>query len=116
MSDYLPDVGHIVWLSLDPRRGREQAGRRPFLVLTPSAYNEKTSLVVGCPVTSHVKGYPFEVPLANEPAVPGSVSGVVLADQVKSLDWRKRRADFAGEVSQTTLKATRALIATLLVI
>ena len=114
MSGYLPDVGHIVWLSLDPRRGREQAGRRPFLVLTPLAYNDKTSLVVGCPVTSHVKGYPFEVPLGDEPGVAGSVSGVVLADQVKSLDWRKRRADFAGEVSQTTLKATRSLIAILL--
>lgn len=114
MSGYLPDVGHIVWLSLDPRRGREQAGRRPFLVLTPSAYNDKTSLVVGCPVTSQIKGYPFEVPLADETGVAGSVSGVVLADQVKSLDWRKRRADFAGEVSHVTLNATRSLIAILL--
>ncbi|HEY0382078.1 MAG TPA: type II toxin-antitoxin system PemK/MazF family toxin [Candidatus Elarobacter sp.] len=107
-------MGHIVWLSLDPRRGREQAGRRPFLVLTPSAYNDKTSLVVGCPVTSQIKGYPFEVPLADETGVAGSVSGVVLADQVKSLDWRKRRADFAGEVSHVTLNATRSLIAILL--
>jgi len=114
VNDYLPDVGHIVWLSLDPRLGHEQAGRRPFLVLTPKAYNEKTSLVVGCPVTSRAKGYPFEVPISHAPGLAGDISGVVLTDQVKSLDWRKRRADFAGEVSATTLKATRSLIGVLL--
>jgi mRNA interferase MazF len=114
VSDYLPDVGHIVWLSLDPRLGHEQAGRRPFLVLTPKAYNDKTSLAVGCPITSRTKGYPFEVPLSDSPGTSGDVSGVVLADQVKSLDWRKRGAAFAGEASQTTLKATRSMIAVLL--
>lgn len=107
---YVPDVGHIIWLSLDPQQGREQAGRRPFLVLTSQAYNVKTSLVVGVPVTSARKGYPFEVSL---PA--GSrVTGVALADQVKSLDWRARRADFAEEVPARTLRHVRGLIATLL--
>jgi mRNA interferase MazF len=109
-APYVPDAGQIVWLSLDPQRGREQAGRRPFLVLSPRAYNAKTSLAVGVPVTSVRKGYPFEVPL-----VPGRrVSGVALADQVKSLDWRARFADYAEDVSSSTLRDVRVLIATLL--
>jgi mRNA interferase MazF len=107
---YVPDVGHIVWLSLNPRRGHEQAGRRPFLVLSPRAYNEKTSLAVGVPVTSVAKGNPFEVPLAAR----GRVAGVVLADQVKNLDWRARRAEYADDVQLSTLRSVRALIATLL--
>ncbi|HTV73446.1 MAG TPA: endoribonuclease MazF [Candidatus Acidoferrales bacterium] len=109
-APYVPDVGHIVWLSLDPQRGREQAGRRPFLVLSPRAYNAKTSLAVGVPVTSVRKGYPFEVPLDSN----GRISGVALADQVKSLDWRARLADYAEDVPLTTLQRVRALIATLL--
>ena len=108
-SDYIPDVGHVIWLSLDPQRGREEAGRRPFLVLSPRAYNAKTSLAVGVPVTSMRKGYPFEVALAA-----GRISGVALADQVKSLDWRARLADFADEAATETLRDVRALIATLL--
>jgi mRNA interferase MazF len=99
-----------VWLSLDPRRGREQAGRRPFLVLSPRAYNEKTSLAVGVPVTSASKRYPFEVRLA----AAGRVTGVALADQVKSLDWRARRAEHADDVPLSTLRAVRSLIASLL--
>ena len=107
---YVPDVGHVIWLSLDPQQGREQAGRRPFLVLSPQAYNVKTSLAVGVPVTSARKGYPFEVLLPTG----GRVTGAALADQVKSLDWRARRAEFAEEVPQRTLRDVRALIATLL--
>jgi len=110
VEQYVPDIGHIVWLSLDPQAGREQAGRRPFLVLTPKAYNEKTSLVVGCPVTSRLKGYPFEVSLTRQ----GEIHGVILADHVKSLDWRERNAAFAAAVDPTTLRSTRILIATLL--
>lgn len=110
VDEYVPDVGHIVWLSLDPQRGREQAGRRPFLVLSPRAYNAKTSLSVGVPITSKRKGYPFEVPLT----AGSSVAGVALADQVKSLDWRARLADFAEEVSPGTLHSVRRLLATLL--
>lgn len=109
-APYTPDVGHIIWLSLDPRLGREQAGRRPFLVLSPSEYNAKTSLAVGVPITSVRKSYPFEVGLPAS----GRVAGVILADQVKSLDWRARHADFADEVPPRTLRAVRTLLATLL--
>ncbi len=110
VEPYVPDTGHIVWLSLDPQRGREQAGRGPFLVLSPRAYNAKTSLAVGVPVTSQRKRYPFEVPLA----AGSSIAGVVLADQVKSLDWRARFADFAEEISPATLRRVRKKLATLL--
>ena len=85
-SRYVPERGDVVWISMDPQAGHEQAGRRPALVLSPAAYNRKTSLALLCPITSQVKGYPFEVPLPE--GVP--VRGVVLADQVKSLDWRAR--------------------------
>lgn len=110
VASYVPDVGHVVWLSLDPQRGREQAGRRPFLVLSRRAYNVKTSLSVGAPITSERKGYPFEVPLQ----AASSIAGVVLVDQIKSIDWRARLADFAEEVSPATLRAVRRLLATFL--
>lgn len=87
-----PDRGHLVWISLHPQSGHEQAGRRPALVLSPASYNGPVGLALFCPVTSNVKGYPFEVPLPA--GLP--VSGVVLADHVKCLDWRSRRAEYAG--------------------
>lgn len=77
---------------MDPQAGHEQAGRRPALVLSPAAYNEPVGLALFCPITGHAKGYPFEVPLPAGLAV----SGVVLADHVKCLDWRARRAEYAG--------------------
>jgi mRNA interferase MazF len=110
VTDYVPDTGHVVWLSLDPQAGREQAGRRPFLVLTPREYNEKTSLIVGCPITSRSKGYPFEVALNTG----GTINGVILADHVKSLDWRRREAVFAEEAAAATVQSAKVLIATLL--
>jgi mRNA interferase MazF len=87
-SGYVPERGDAVWITLDPQAGHEQAGRRPALVLSPSAYNGRVGLALLCPITSQVKGYPFEVPL------PGRflVKGVVGADQVKSLDWSARQA------------------------
>ena len=88
--EYVPARGDIVWLSFTPEVGHEQAGHRPALVLSPEAYNEKTSLALFCPITSRGRGYPFEVPLPSSSAV----SGVILADQVKSLDWRARHARF----------------------
>ena len=81
---YIPNRGDAVWITLDPQAGHEQAGRRPALVLSPSAYNGRVGLALFCPITTQVKGYPFEVPLPRGAAV----SGVVGADQVKSLDWR----------------------------
>jgi mRNA interferase MazF len=88
-SDYVPRRGEIVWITLNPQAGHEQAGRRPALVLSPRAYNAKVGLAIMCPVTSRVKGYPFEVALP--PGLP--VAGAVLSDQVKSLDWRSRAAE-----------------------
>lgn len=88
-----PDRGHLVWLSLNPQSGHEQAGRRPALVLSPVSYNGPVGLALVCPVTSRAKGYPFEVPLPA--GLP--ISGVVLADHVKCLDWRSRRAEYIAE-------------------
>ena len=84
---YVPDVGDVVWIDLNPTKGREQAKRRPALVLSPQEYNKKTSLALMCPITSVKKGYPFEVRLADK-----KITGVVLADHVRSLDWAARNA------------------------
>ena len=84
--NYIPQCGDAVRISLNPQAGHEQAGRRPAVVLSPRSYNGKTGLAILCPVTSHIKGYPFEVVLPD--GLP--VSGAVLSDQVKSLDWRVR--------------------------
>jgi mRNA interferase MazF len=110
VTDYVPDAGHIVWLTLDPQAGNEQAGRRPFLVLTPKAYNEKTSLVVGCPIRSRLKGYPFEVALRRT----ATVSGVILSDQIKSADWRQRKAVFVEKASTSDVRAVKRLVGALL--
>lgn len=88
---WAPDRGDVVWIEMRPSAGHEQTGRRPALVLSPRSYNEKVGLAIMCPVTSHVKGYPFEVPLPAE----SPVEGVVLSDQAKSLDWRSRGAELA---------------------
>ena len=94
-TDYVPARGEIVWLRFTPRSGREQSGHRPALVLSPEAYNERTGLALFCQITSVVKGYPFAVALPPASAI----TGVVLADQVKSLDWRARRAQFACQAT-----------------
>lgn len=99
---YIPDRGDVVWVSLDPQAGREQAGHRSVLVLSPSSYNGKVGLMLCCPITNHVKMYPFEVFIEHNP----DISGVILADQIKSLDWRMRGAKKKGKVSQTTIDET----------
>ena len=106
---YVPDAGHIVWLEFDPQAGREQAGRRPAVVLTPASYNKKTSLMICCPLTSQIKGYPFEVLVE----IDGTQS-VVLSDQVKSLDWKIRKAKFKDKVSLDVLVEVRAKAKSLL--
>ncbi len=88
-TPYVPGRGDVVWITLIPQVGHEQAGRRPAIVLSPRAYNTKVGLAILCPVTNQVKGYPFEVILPS--GLP--VSGAILSDQVKSLDWRSRRAE-----------------------
>jgi mRNA interferase MazF len=92
-SEYVPDRGDLVWLRFDPQAGHEQAGTRPALVISPRAYNRKVGLALCCPVTSQIKGYPFEVNLPTGLRVQGAV----LSDQVKSLDWRVRKARLAGK-------------------
>ena len=105
---YVPDAGDIVWISFDPQAGREQAGHRPAVVLSPAAYNAKTSLMVCCPMTTQIKGYPFEV------VVTGETPSAVLADQIKSLDWRKRRTTRKGTLSAAELAEVRAKIRALI--
>ena len=98
-----------MWLNFTPRAGHEQAGHRPALVLSPASYNGKTGLMLCCPVTSQVKGYPFEVPLDV-----GGIHGVVLSDQVKSLDWKARQAKRKGAVPKAVMDQTLARIRVLL--
>jgi len=110
-SVYVPDRGDVVWLAFTPQAGREQAGRRPAVVVTPARYNDRARLAICCPITSQAKGYPFEVALPA--GLP--VSGVILADQVKSLDWRSRRAMLIArlrdDVMEDLLLKLRALLA-----
>ncbi|HEV2284059.1 MAG TPA: endoribonuclease MazF [bacterium] len=96
---YVPDRGDVVRITFAPQAGHEQAGRRPAVVLSPAAYNGKVGLALLCPITNHVKGYPFEV------AVPAGlpVTGVVLSDQIKSLDWRVRQAERICPLPQSSL-------------
>lgn len=107
---YVPDRGDAVWITLDPQAGHEQAGRRPALVLSPAAYNGRVGLALMCPITNQAKGYPFEVPLPE--GLP--VTGVVGADQVKSLDWHARKASricaVPGEVIEEVLSRLQTLL------
>jgi len=110
MASSVPDSGDLIWLTFDPQAGHEQAGRRPGLVLSPKVYNQKSGLALVCPVTNQTKGYPFEVPI---PAGCG-VKGVILADHVKSLDWKARRAEKAGRIPLAILNEVLARLAPLL--
>ena len=107
---FVPDTGDLIWLSFSPQAGREQAGRRPGLVLSPRSYNAKVGLCLVCPVTSHAKGYPFEVML------PASLSaqGAVLADHIKSADWQERGSERIGIAPAEVLDEVRAKLRPLL--
>jgi mRNA interferase MazF len=110
VTAYAPERGDLIWLSFSPQAGHEQAGRRPALVVSPGAYNRRVGLAICCPITSRAKGYPFEVALGST----GSTRGVILSDQVKSLDWRARNAEFieraAAEVTTEVLGKIGALV------
>ncbi|MBW6535008.1 MAG: endoribonuclease MazF [Mariniphaga sp.] len=93
---FIPDTGDIVWLTFTPQTGHEQAGRRPALVLSPASYNRKVCLAIFCPITSQIKGYPFEVRIPDRL----KISGAVLSDQIKSLDWVARKAEFICKMPQ----------------
>jgi mRNA interferase MazF len=108
--EYIPDAGDIVWVNFDPQVGHEQAGRRPAVVLSPKIYNDISSLAVMCPITSRSKGFKFEVEVAQS----GPIRGVVLADHVRSLDWRRRDTQWAGRASSAMLQEVRVAIAVLL--
>jgi mRNA interferase MazF len=97
---YVPDRGDVVWITFNSHTGHEQAGRRPAVVLSPKAYNGKVGLALLCPITSQVKSYPFEVPIPD--GLP--VNGVVLSDQVKSLDWKARKAEKACSLPEDSIK------------
>src|ERR1700684_3598116 len=107
-KQYVPDAGEIVWIDFTPQAGHEQGGRRPALVLSPAAYNGKTDLMICCPLTTQIKNYPFEV------LIGGAPPNAVLADQMKSLDWRSRKATKKGAVTADELADVRAKILALI--
>lgn len=108
--DYVPESGDIVWITFNSQAGHEQAGRRPAVVLSPTAYNEKVGLAIFCPITNQIKGYPFEV------IIPDSleISGAILSDQVKSLDWRARKAEFGCKLPASTFNEVVLKLSTLI--
>lgn len=110
MSSYVPERGDLVWLEFTPQAGSEKRGRRPAFVLSPRTYKEKVRLALFCPITSKIKGYPFEVLLPDG----YSVSGVVLSDQLKSLDWRTRKAKFIERISSDVMAMVTARVLPLL--
>ncbi len=107
---YVPSRGDIVWLDFDPQSGYEQKGRRPAITISPKEYNEKVGLGLFCPITSKIKRYPFEVELRSEI----KTKGVVLADQIKSLDWRYRNAKFIESVPKEIINKIQELLALLI--
>lgn len=108
--NYLPGCGDVVWITLNTQAGHEQAGRRPGVVLSPQTYNSKTGLAILCPITGQIKGYPFEVLLPDN--LP--ISGAVLSDQVKSLDWRQRKAELICVLPSQTISEILQKLGTLL--
>ena len=102
---YVPSRGDIVWIDFDPTKGHEQSGRRPAIVVSPQAYNAKARLALVCQITSQAKGYPFEVAFKTR-----AVQGVILADQIRSMDWRKRRAEKAGRASDSAVSEVQSLL------
>ena len=107
---YVPECGDVVWITLNPQAGREEAGRRPAVVVSRQSYNAKVGLAIFCPVTSQIKGYPFEV------LIPAGlpVTGAILSDQVKSLDWRARKAELICALPARTISEVLEKLATLL--
>ena len=106
---YTPERGDVVWISFNPQAGHEQAGRRPAVILSPKAYNGKVGWAILCPITNQAKGYPFEVELPKEV----DVTGVILSDQVKSLDWRVRKAEFKESLPAEVIEEVLAKLGTL---
>ncbi|MBM4259853.1 MAG: endoribonuclease MazF [Deltaproteobacteria bacterium] len=108
---YVPARGDVIWITFKPQVGHEQSGRRPALVLTPSSYNGKVGLAILCPITSQIKGYPWEVVIPTG----SKLAGAVLADQAKSLDWRFRKAEFFCKLPAETTAEVLDKLGTLLI-
>lgn len=108
-DSYIPQKGDMVWLDFSPQSGKEQKGRRPALVVSSSVYN-RTGLMLACPITSKIKGYPFEVRV-----VAGLIEGCILADHVKNQDWKTRRVEYISKAPEEVLEQTLKIIAALLV-
>jgi mRNA interferase MazF len=109
VATYTPDRGDVVWLNFNPQQGHEQAGVRPALVLSPKSYNQRSGLMLACPVTSKVKHHPFEVRVKTR-----TIDGAVLADQIKNLDWTRRDISFIARVPDEVIGRVQELITTLL--
>lgn len=107
---YIPDRGDLIWLDFNPQTGREQAKRRPAIMLSPVEYNAKVRLAIVCPITSKIKSYPFEVALPDDL----KISGVILSDQIKSLDWQTRNAELICKAPPTLTAEVMAKLKTLL--
>jgi mRNA interferase MazF len=107
-GSYVPGTGDIVWVQFNPQAGHEQAGHRPALVLSPAAYNKMRGMMICCPMTSQIKGYPFEVVVSEDPP------SAVLSDQIKSLDWKARGVTKKGRVEQIVIDETVAKVCTLI--
>jgi mRNA interferase MazF len=107
---YVPDRGDVIWISFNPQAGHEQAGRRPAVVLSPATYNGKVGLMILCPITNQIKGYPFEV------MIPAGqkVTGAILSDQAKSLDWKARKAELIGKLPEGIINEVLKKLNTLL--
>jgi mRNA interferase MazF len=110
VTNYVPEIGDIVWVNFSPQAGREQAGHRPALVLSDTVYNRKTGLIVACPITNQPKGYVFEVPLPRD----AKIQGAILVDHIRNLDWRARGANHAERASPQTMREVRNRLAKLL--
>lgn len=109
-AEYIPHRGDITWLDFSPQTGHEQAGKRPAVCISPEEYNKKVGLAIFCPITSQIKGYPFEVIMPDN----CPVKGVILSDQVKNLDWRERRAEFICKLSEDKLSEVLCKLMTLI--
>lgn len=107
---YVPGRGDVVWIDFAPQSGHEQAGRRPGLVVSPRAYNKKVGLALLCPITSKIKGYPFEVDLPDT----DGITGVILADQIKSMDWRARHASYASSAPRRVVGKVIGMVSAIL--
>ena len=108
--NYIPNRGDAIWIDFNPQAGHEQAGRRPALVLSPQSYNGKVGLCLLCPITNQIKGYPFEVLIPKGLGI----SGVVLSDQIKNLDWKSRRAEFIVNLPETVMNEVLKKLTSLL--